>query len=62
MRFAKERFADHSHFRTLSQASERRPQARTASADDQHIVIVSFVFCHHKSLKSVIAPLATSRT
>jgi hypothetical protein len=25
-------------------------------------VVVSFVFCRHKILKSVIAPLATSRT
>jgi hypothetical protein len=62
MCFAEERFANHSHSRALRQGSEGRSQARTAGADDQHIVFVSFVFCRHKSLKSVIAPLATSRT
>jgi len=61
MRFPEERFANHSHFRALRQGSQGSSQARTAGADDQHIVVVSFVFCRHKSLKSVIAPLATSR-
>ncbi len=62
MRFAEQRFANHSHVRALSQRSQCRSQAGAAGADDQHIVFVSFVICGHKSLKSVIAPLATSRT
>ncbi len=62
MRFAEERFAYHAHFRALLQGAERCSQARAAGTDDQHIVLVSFVFSRHKSLKSVIAPLATSRT
>ena len=62
MRFAEERFANHSHLRALRQGAEGRSQAGSAGADDQYIVIVSFVVCRHKSLKSVIAPLATSRT
>ena len=60
MRFAKERFADYAHFGALRQSSERRSQARPAGADDQHIVVVSFVL-GHKSLKSLTTPLATSR-
>jgi hypothetical protein len=62
MRFPKERFANHSHLSALPQGSERSSQARTTGADDQHIVFVSFILGFHKSLKSVIAPLATSRT
>jgi hypothetical protein len=62
MRFPEERFANHSYLRALRQGFERSSQARTAGADDQHIVFVSFVLACHRSLKSVIAPLATSRT
>jgi len=62
MRFAEERFANHSHLRALRQGSEGRPQTGAAGADDQYIVVVSFVFGRHISLRSVIAPLATIRT
>jgi len=62
MCFAEERFAYHSHFRALRQRSERGSQTCATGADDQYIVVVGFVFCRHKTLKSVIAPLATSRT
>ena len=62
MRFAEERFANYAHSRALCQGAEGRSQAGSAGSDDQYIVIVSFVVCRHKSLKSVIAPLATSRT
>ena len=49
-------------FRTLRQGSQGRSQPCSTGTDDQHIVVVGFVFCGHKSLKSVTAPLATSRT
>ena len=62
MRLTQERFANYAHSRALGQRPERRSQARTTGADDQYIVVVSFVVCRHKSLRSVIAPLATSRT
>jgi chemotaxis response regulator CheB len=62
MRFPEERFANHSHLRALPQGSERSSQTRAAGADDQHIVFVGLILGGHKSLKSVIAPLATSRT
>ena len=62
MCFAEERFAYHSHFRTLRQGSQGRSQPCATGTDDQHIVVVGFVFCGHKSLRSVTAPLATSRT
>jgi hypothetical protein len=61
VRFAEERFANHSYFCPLSERAESRAQAGTTGADDQYIVVVSFVFCGHMILKSVIAPLATSR-
>ncbi len=61
VRLAEERFANHRHLRALRQGSEGCPQTGAAGADDQYIVVVSFVFCRHKSLRSVIAPLATSR-
>src|SRR5260221_5876780 len=61
MCFSKERFANHSYFRALRQGFEGRPQTGAAGADDQYIVVVSFVFCRHISLRSVIAPLATIR-
>ena len=59
---AEKRLANHAHLRALRQGSEGGSQARAAGADDQYIVVVGFVFCAHKSLRSVIAPLATSRT
>jgi len=61
VRFAEERFANHSHLRALRQGSEGRSQTSAAGADDQDIVVVSFVFCRQSSLRSVIAPLATIR-
>ena len=62
VRFAQQRFRNHAHFRTFCQSSQSRTQASTAGADDQHIVVVGFVFCAHRILRSVIVPLATSRT
>src|SRR5580704_12001333 len=53
MRLAEERFANYSDLRALGKGSQRRPQSRPAGADDQYIVFVSFIFCRHKSLKSL---------
>ena len=62
MSLAEKRFANYSDFCALRQRSEGCSQARATGADDQYIVVVGFEFCAHKSLRSVMAPLATSRT
>ncbi len=61
MRFAEKRFANHAHLRALFERSQSRTQARATGADDQDIVVVSFVLGGHNSLRSRTAPLATSR-
>src|ERR1700736_2387294 len=62
MRFAQQRFAYHANLRALGQRFNRRAKSRAAGADDQYIVFVRFIFWIHRSLISLIAPLATSRT
>src|SRR5712692_478525 len=61
VRFAQQRLAHDAHARALGQRFDCRAQPRAARADDQNVVLVSFVFFGHSNLKSVIAPDATRR-
>ena len=61
VRFAEQRLADHADTRALPKRFDRRAQSRSAGADDQHIVFVSFELFVHSSLRSWIEPLATNR-
>src|SRR5215470_8141301 len=60
--FAEERFANDTDGSALSQRFDRRAQARAPRADDEHVVLVRFVFFRHRSRRSRIAPEATERT
>src|SRR5882762_9069467 len=62
MRFAEERFAYDPNLCTLRQGSQSGSQPGATGADDQDIVVVSFVLGGHNSLRSRTAPLATRRT
>jgi hypothetical protein len=47
---AEQRFANHAHPHAGRRGLDRRAQSRSARADDQHVVFVSFVVGHGRSL------------
>jgi len=46
MRFAKQRFRDHSNLGAGSRSAHRRPQARASRSNDQNVVLMRQVFGH----------------
>jgi hypothetical protein len=54
VRFPEQRFANDADARALAKRFNRRSQARSARADDQHIVLVSFKLLGYHSQQSQI--------
>ena len=60
--FAEQRFAHDADPHALGEGLNRSAQARAASADDEHIVFVDFIFRVHRSRMSFRRPAETMRT
>ena len=62
VRLAEQRLADQPDRDAGRRRLDRRPQARAAGADHQHVVLVRLIVGHHKILQSDQTPIEHSRT
>ena len=62
VRLAEQRLADEADRTPAGRGLDRRPQSRSAGADDEHVVFVCLVVGHHKILTSDHTPIEQSRT